>query len=247
MGNQEASERSIKELLDLAEKKKLDIEDLSISDITGRYLSYIKAQKTSGEEITEYLVQATKLLSLKLKVLMPDREQSPLEEDDEDQIAEELAKHLMEYRTFKEAAELFRERFEEEPKTYVRNMDFSNYVSSVGSSSSLEGLCLGDLVNALEKVLQRDTALKNSTSYQVPRQEFKVADKIKEVLSLVSRSGASGIEFENLFSQHAEKSEIIATFLALLELVRMHKVRIIQERTFGTIVIYYYEDAAPST
>ena len=234
---QEEKGKSIKELLGLAEKKKLDIEELQISEITGQYLDYIKDRKVDTEEVTEFLVAAVKLLSLKVKTLMPSPEPD-LWEEEEEQIAEQLARHMMEYKTFKEAAELFKERFESEPKTYVRNSDFSSYVSSVSSSSSLEGLGLGDLLNALEKVMYRDNTGNTVPSFDIPRQEFKVADKIDEVFSLVAGRGLSGVEFERLFSQGAQKGEIIATFLALLELVRLRRIRITQKTALGTILIY---------
>lgn len=235
--DQEVAVNNVKELLLLAEKKKLAVEDLSVSRITGQYLDNLKdAKDGSMEELTEFLTAAVKLLSLKVKTLLPTPQEESWEEEEE--IAELLASHLLEYKTFKEAAGVFRSRFESQQKTYVRGNAFSDYVSSVSSSSSLEGLGLGDLLNALEKVLQRDAVQEQLAGFQVPTQEFKVADKIAEVSRLVAARGASGIEFGMLFSHGAQKGEIIATFLALLELVRLRKVRIIQEKTLGTILIY---------
>lgn len=233
----ESSEKSIKEIVALAEKKKLDLENFPLSEVTGQYLNYIKKEKAETEEITEFLVLASRLLSLKVKALMPEWRFDSLEEEEED-ISEQLARHLLEYRTFKEAAGLFKERFEDKEKKYVRHGDFNNYVYSVSSSASLQGLGLSDLVNALEKLLQRETTAKTVHALELSRQEYKVADKIKEVSFLVTETGNSGIEFQELFAGNAQKAEIIATFLALLELVRLNKVKIIQEGNFGRIVIY---------
>lgn len=232
----EGSEKSLPELLDLIEKKKLDIKDLAIAEITGQYLEYLKSEKPETEEVTQFLVAATRLLNMKVKTLTPSVEEEPEEEEGID-IAEQLAKHLMEYRTFKEAAGLFKQRLEEEQPVFVRHADFDQYVTSVSSSSMLEGLGLGDLVNALERVLQRETA-RGDRSYDIPRRDFKVADKMEEVLELVLNSGDSGVEFEHLFSEDAVKGEIIATFLALLELVRLRKVKITQNEAFGKISIH---------
>lgn len=230
------TERSVQELLDLAEKKKLDLEDVEISEITRGYLEYLKSEQPDADETSQFLYAVTKLLSLKVKALMPSLSEES--EDEEDlEIAEELARHLMEYKTFKEAAVLFQQRLDEEQPVFARSGYFSQYVSSVNASSMLDGIELSDLVNALERVLQRDAA-ENSLMYEVPKQEFRVADKMEEVIRMISGDGNSGIEFENLFSQQAVKGEIIVTFLALLELVRMRKVRISQNKTFGTIMIY---------
>lgn len=232
----ETRTENIKEILALVEKNKLDIEELEVSTITGKYMESIRTKKTDTDELTNFLVSAVKLLSLKIKSLLPDLAQEHWEED-ESELAEQLANHLLEYKTFKEAADLFKDILEEEPKTYVRNNALIDYVGSLNSSTSLEGLGLVDLLNALDNVFQRDTYRKALNAFEVPRQEFKVADKIKEI-SLLVGSSTVGIEFGKLFSEEAQKGEIIATFLALLELIRLRKVRIIQESTFGSIYIF---------
>ena len=230
-------DNSIKEILALAEKNKLDIEEVAISEITENYLETIRTKKADTDELTEFLVSAVKLLSLKIKSLLP----GPTEEDweeEESQLAQQLANHLLEYKTFKEAADLFKVRLEGDQKTYIRNNALTDYVGSLHSSTSLEGLGLGDLLNALEKVLQRDSHRKTLEAFEVPRQEFKVADKIQEISLAVANSGSAGIEFGKLFSEEAQKGEIIATFLALLELIRLQKVKIIQKSAFGSIYIF---------
>lgn len=232
----EASEKSLPELFDLVEKKKLDIKDLPIAEITRQYLNYLKAEKPDTEEITQFLTAATRLLNQKVKAMTPAAEEDEPEDEGVD-IAEEFAKHLMEYKTFKEAAGLFKQRLDEEQPIFVRQGDFDQYVDTVGSSTLLEGVGLGDLVNALEKVLQREAAVADR-AYEIPRQEFKVADKIEEVTKMVLGTGDSGIEFEHLFTHQAVKGEIIATFLALLELVRLRRVKISQREAFGKIIIY---------
>lgn len=243
----EVSENSLKELLVLVEKNKVDIENLVISDLTGRYLDNLKGRKTDTDAIAEFLVIALKLLSLKVKALMPVSEPETSQEE-EDLAAELLAQHLADYRTFKEAADLFKGRLEEEPKSYVRSNNFSEYLSSLNSSGGLEGLGLGDLLSALEKVLERDAAREALEAFEVPRHEYRVSDKIDEVTRLVSASRGAGIEFGQLFSEEAVKGEIIATFLALLELIRLRRVRIVQEQNFGTILIFEIpEDRLPNS
>ena len=233
----DASQKTLPELLDLIEKKKLNIEDVLIAGITGQYLEYLKKEKPETEDITQFLTAATRLLNLKVKSLTPSVVEEAHQEDEGMDIAQELAQHLMEYRTFKEAAGLFKQRLDEEPQVFVRQVDFDQYVNSVSTSSMLEGVGLGDLINALEKVLQREGALADN-SYEIPRQDFKVADKMEEITRMVFNTGDKGIEFEHLFTHHTVKGEIIAIFLALLELVRLRKVRISQKEAFGKIVVY---------
>jgi segregation and condensation protein A len=233
----DTADKSVKELLDLAEKKKLDLENLPVSEVTGQYLDYIKTNKVDADELSEFLVLAAKLLSLKVRELLPSPEQDLLEEEEEEDIAQELARHLMEYRTFKEAAGLFKQRFEEEPKAYARPNDLQNYVNSVSTSTYLEGLCLEDLLSALDTIMHREPEIKEQPAFELPRQEFNVRDKIKVVSGIVAERGETGITFDRLFPPHAQKAEIIVTFLALLELVRLGKVKIFQEHTFGTIIV----------
>lgn len=235
LDNPDIDDKSVKELLDLVEKKKLDIESLPVSEITGQYLDYIKKNKTDTHELSEFLTAATKLLSLKVKELLPAPEQDL--EEEEDDIAEQLARHLVEYRTFKEAAGFFKQRFEDEQKAYVRPTDVQHYVNSVNDSSSLEGLSLEDLLNALDKLLQRKAEAEEKPDFELPRREFKVRNKIDEVSRIVADSGETGVKFEELFSPHAQRAEVIVTFLALLELVRLGRVKIFQEEIFGTIIV----------
>lgn len=231
------SEKSIKELVREVEKNKMDVESLVISDLTEQYLDNLKGRKTDTDAIVEFLGSALKLVSLKVKALMPVSEPE-LSEEEEDFAAQQLAQHLAEYRTFKEAAGLFQDRLDDEPAPYVRSNDFTDYLNSVSASGGMEGLNLGDLLGALEKVLERDAAREAIETFEVPRHKYRVADKIEAVIHLVSGSGASGIAFENLFSERAVKGEIIATFLALLELIRLRQIRVFQEQSFGTIMIY---------
>ena len=103
-----------------------------------------------------------------------------MEEEEEEDIAEELARHLMEYRTFKEAAGLFKQRFEEEPKAYVRPHDLQNYVNSVSTSTYLEGLCLED--PALDTILHREPETKEQPAFELPvRNSMSGTNKVVSV------------------------------------------------------------------
>ena len=96
---------------------------------------------------------------------------------------------------------------------------------------------LEDLLSALDTILHREPETKEQPAFELPRQEFNVRDKIKVVSGIVAERGESGITFDRLFPPHAQKAEIIVTFLALLELVRLGKVKVFQEHTFGTIIV----------
>ena len=194
----DTADKSVKELLDLAEKKKLDLENLPVSEVTRQYLDYIKTNNVDADELSEFLVLATKLLSLKVRELLPSPEQDLLEEEEEEDIAEELARHLMEYRTFKEAAGLFKQRFEEEPKAYVRPMICKIMLILSAPALTLRALPGGPL-SALDTILHREPETKEQPAFELPRQEFNVRDKIKVVSGIVAERGNRALHLTGFF------------------------------------------------
>ena len=230
-------EGTVNELLVKVKKRKVDITSISLSAVTGQYLEYLKRREDFDlEQAGNFLVSASRLLALKASLLVPG---TIFPEEEADVSAgEELAKHLLEYRTFKEAADFFKSRIESQERVYIRDVDISSYIQSIGVSTSLEGLKLEDLLQALEEVLTRSSIEDGPDVVEVVSHELSVADKMTEIETYLEQVG-QGVKFDALFSQQSGKQEIIVTFLALLELVRQKKVRIKQEGTFGPIVIYF--------
>jgi len=235
----EKFEGTVEDLIRLVEKGKMDAGDVSVSEVTGQYLAHIKTKRELDmDAASNFLLAAARLASRKLAVLLPGEDKEEASDFEEEMDAsEELARHLMEYKTYKEAAAYLRERLFSQGRIYGRQADFADYVHSISESSSLEGIRLGDLLSAFERVLKRREEEGRQEAVEIERQEYRVSDKIKELTRRLSGC-RSGIDFNSLFTGGATKKEIIVTFLALLELVRLQKIKIRQEKSFGTIMIY---------
>ncbi|NLO89698.1 MAG: segregation/condensation protein A [Clostridia bacterium] len=243
---------NMKDLLKEVEKgKKADLKDLNISQITGQYLEKIKKGKDLDlDEASSFLVSAAELLRKKTLQMLKDNVESFSEEENTDEeenaeqetsFAEKAEKQLAEYRTFKEAANFLKSRLMSEEKYYPRpEPELSAYMDSVNTKGYLEGLKLEDLLSAFEKLLIRhkgEDEEDDGEFLEIEGHEYKITEKIDEILKFLKGSPA-GIEFNSLFAKRASKGEIIVTFLALLELVRLQKVRVKQEEHFGKIIIY---------
>ncbi|HBT20489.1 MAG TPA: hypothetical protein DEA47_03870 [Peptococcaceae bacterium] len=232
--------------------KKADLKNLKISQITELYLEKVKKGKDVDlDEACDFLASAAELLRNKSLQLLEDYKENLSEEENEEEnfeekIFEEEASFLekaevklKEYRTFKEAANFLRMRLMSGEKYYPRP-ELSNYVNTVNSNGFLEGLNLEDLISAFEKVLLRHKGAEekeNGEFFEIEEQEYKITDKINELIKFLNNF-PSGIEFYSLFGRETSKREIIVTFLALLELVRLQKARVKQETQFGKIIIY---------
>ena len=214
-------------LLHLIKKNEVDIYDIPIARITDQYLEMLKFLEELNLDLAgEYLVMAATLMQIKSRMLLPASEGD--EEEDEDPRAE-LVQQLEEYRRFREAAEhlgdrdiLGRDVFPRAPEAEA---------AAEREPPPLRPLGLSDLVEALREVLKR---LPEDSPHSIVAERISIADRIPLVLGRL-REGA--VEFATLFPADAPRREIIATFLALLELVRLRAVRAEQPERFGPILL----------
>jgi len=218
-------------LLYLIKRDELDIYDVSIERITRQYLEYLQAFKELNIDVAgEFIVMAANLLYIKSRSLLPVDQQPPEEEAEEDDPRWELIRQLIEYKKFKEAAAQLHDRALEQENIFVRGGIFA--------SESVRPLLLGEvgifqLINALQNVIKRVEA--REELQQIFGENYTVSDKIETILARVSEGGA--LKFSELFAEMASRIEIVVTFLALLELIRLKQVRAIQPGQFGEIEI----------
>lgn len=219
-------------LLHLIKENEIDIYDIPIAVITQQYLDYLDFMKELNIEVaSEFLVMAATLIHIKSKMLLPPAEEMTEEEEEAEDPRAELVQKLLEYKKFKEAAEdlavrelHWRDAFSRQPlkpETLIGEGD-----------PLLIDLNLFDLISALKKVLER---IPEKTFYGITRDELSIKDKISMILDILE--GKESITFEELFSKDVAKVEVIVTFLALLELIRLRLVRIFQAEHFGIIRI----------
>jgi segregation and condensation protein A len=218
-------------LLYLIKRDEIDIHDISLERITRQYLEYLQTFKELNVNLAgEFVAMAANLIYLKSRSLLPVDQQPPDEDADEDDPRWELIRQLIEYKKFKEAG----------AQLHLRELEQERIFAREGGSSFLgeESLQLGDvgifqLINAFQNVLKKVEA--RLELQEIPGERFSVSEKIEIILQ---RLGAGGrIPFSDLFGAIASRIEIVVTFIALLELIRLRQVRAFQKNIFDEIEI----------
>ena len=216
-------------LLYLIKKDEVDIYDISIERITQQYLEFMDAFKTLDLEVAgEFVVMAANLIYIKSRALLPAHVQPPEEEAEEDDPRWDLIRQLVEYKKFKDAAAQLSQREIDQSNLFGRGAD----AVEVSPERPLGDVSVFDLINAFNKVLKR-IASKSEDLREIFEENYTVSDKIDLILKLTS-SGVP-LKFSELFADAASRTEIVVTFLALLELIRLKQLKAIQEEVFGEI------------
>ncbi|MCS6925879.1 MAG: segregation/condensation protein A [Candidatus Binatia bacterium] len=215
-------------LLHLVKKNEVDLSDIPVAAITDQYLAYLEMlQQLDLDVAGEYLVMAATLLHIKSRLLLPSDEVDE-EEEGEDPRAE-LARQLLEYQRFKEAAELLNRRALLDRDVFARDplRDEADSEQEV-----VYDVALGDLLDALRDVLKRAAP---ETVHHVMLEQVSLRERVCFLLDRLRER--SSLAFADLFLAEATRLQILVTFLALLELVRLRLVTIFQEERFGPIIL----------
>lgn len=214
-------------LLHLIQKNELDIFNIPIALITEQYLEYLQLMKVLNLDIAgEYLLMASTLLHIKSKMLLPKSSEGE-EEEGEDPRAE-LVRRLLEYQKYKQAAGELEKRPMLDRDVFIRLIPLEP-----GEEREEERIevNLFDLLEAFRQVLER---VKPETIHEVALEHLSVEDKIEEILAILGRENRN-MAFHRLFPEQATRRIIIVTLLAILELVKMKRIRIFQIAPFETI------------
>ena len=217
-------------LLHLIEREEMDITTVSLAQVTDQYLEYIGLlEELNAGALADFLVIAAKLLLIKSEMLLPRPPGVPAEEGGED-VGDELARRLIEYRKFKEAALELRQREEMCLRAYVRVAPLPKLERSL----DLEGVSLADLLEAVRRALDVRPPT-SSVSEVVAPFTITVAEKMALIEERLKRQRR--VSFNRLLDRAASRLEIIVTFMAVLELIKLNGVVVRQERLFGEIII----------
>jgi len=218
-------------LLYLIKRDEIDIYDISLERIARQYLEYLQAFKELNIDLAgEFVAMAANLIYLKSRSLLPVDQQPPEEDAEEDDPRWELIRQLIEYKKFKEAGAQLHLRELKQERIFAREG---------GSSLPAEGpLRLGEvgifqLINAFQNVIKRVEARQDLQ--EIPGERFSVSEKIDTILQRVG--GGGRIRFSDLFGAIVSRLEVVVTFIALLELIRLKQVRAIQKNIFDEIEI----------
>jgi segregation and condensation protein A len=218
-------------LLYLIRREEVDVRDIPILKITDQYLRYLELMRMLDLDIaSEFLVMAATLLHIKSRMLLPPEER-PAEEDigeGEDPRAA-LVKQLLEYKRFKEAAGFLSRKEQEQQSVFARYVDRTFLPEP--SDSPLAEVSIFDLISAFSDVLKRVTG----DPREIAEDIYTVTDKIASISALLGERPV--VKFSELFKDALIRAEVIATFLALLELIRLKKIQAHQPEPFAEIEI----------
>jgi segregation and condensation protein A len=224
-------------LLHLIKRDEVDIYDIPISHITQQYLAYLDLMRALDLEVAgEFLVMAATLMRIKAKMLLP--LPAPDEEEEGDP-REELVQRLVEYRQFKEAAGTLKDREAERRLLYERGMVPGD--DEMGPLP-LAPATLFDLLDALNRVMSR---MPDPVVYEVQGEIYDVEDKMSLIAAETAERGR--LLFSELMLRCKARAEMIVTFMALLELVKLGQVVVVQSESFGDIdILHRAEEGSPN-
>ncbi|MGB9612671.1 MAG: segregation and condensation protein A [Candidatus Margulisiibacteriota bacterium] len=214
-------------LLKAIDEKEIDIYKVSISQIVISYFEYWKAEGPNLVLASDFVYMAAYLIELKSRWLLPAREETPPEESPLE-VEQSLVAHIQEYKVYKKIAQSLKDRKEIFDRVYLRQGEIPN------KEYDLVGVSLRDLVVAFKKVY--DEAVERESIIPIVAEEITLEERIIEIKRLLA-GRSDGVPFEDLFLRRT-KLEIIVTFLAILELVKQRFILVVQNRHFGSILIF---------
>ena len=224
-------------LLYLIKKCEVNIYDIPISEVTEQYMKYLEMMQLLDLNIVgDFLVMAATLMQIKSRMLLPP--DPTAEEDQEEDPRDELVRRLLEYKKFKEVAENLREKEITRQDFFTRVIDKERQKEIKDDAKEVYfEASLFDLITAFTKVLKN---VSKETFYEVIKDEHTVDQKIHEILHLLLEQPS--VMLAELFSRARSKMEIIVTFMAILELIRLREVMALQRRMFDEIEIVRNKD-----
>jgi len=218
-------------LLHLIKKNEVSVYDIPIVLITQQYLAYIEVMQELNLDVAgEFLVMAATLIHIKSRMLLP--RPDPAQEDPQEDPREALVRRLIEHQRFKAAAELLHERETVRSAQWSRPDTVVTEIAGEPPEPEVE-VDLFSLVSAFQRVLER---ARQRPHVPLPPEQISIETRIDQLLARLNEHEACG--FEELFSDVHERSGLIVTFLALLEMIRLKLVRVFQSGAFGPIRVY---------
>jgi segregation and condensation protein A len=218
-------------LLHLIKKKKMDICSIAISRVTDEYLAVIDEVANLNLEIAgEFLVMAATLVHIKSRMLLPELEESDEEEEESADLGEDLLLRLKEYEFFKKAAESLGDC------SLLGRDEFVNPVKCAEDLSDDEvEFCEVGLYELMRVCRELWGAVEEEPCHQVEVESMSVSQRIEEIIRLLAIGDV--VEVRQLFTERPSFYQIIVTFLAILELVKLRHIRLRQHIQFGPIEI----------
>ncbi len=220
-------------LLYLIKKSKVEIEDVRLADITDQYIEMVnQLGKIDMERASDFIVVASELIEIKSRALLPRSEENAEDELDLDYL---MKLRLKEYALFKEQSERLREI--EEVNRFYKAPEKSAHKFRV----VIKDMQLDMLLDAFTKLMHRiNAATQAPVVKEIVKEKFTVQQKIASIKDALIEN--SELKFSDLFLMSISKDELITTFLALLELLKLQEIRVMQKDLFSDISIVKRDD-----
>ena len=233
-------------LLHLIEKNKIDIYDIPIAEITDQYLDYVQNMDHEDMDVTsEFMVMAATLIDIKCRMLLP---KEVNEEGEEEDPREELVRRLLEYKECRAKAALLREKSDQTGDLICREQDLPPEVRAFRPKANpeelLKDVTLEKLHEIFRFVLQRQEDKVDpirSKFGQIEKESVSFSDKLDFVE--ISTRKKRKLSFRSLLKKQKGRMQVVVTFLAVLELMKLGKIRAVQNDAFGEIELESLEDA----
>jgi segregation and condensation protein A len=226
-------------LFHLIEKNKVNIYDIPINEITDQYMDYLFAMQTMDLEVaSEFLVMASTLLHIKSRMLLPEKKEKT---EDEIDPREELVIRLIQYKKYKEFTQVLKEREIEWAKVFYKLPE----VIEIKRQDEILDLRPEELRRVYFELIARNRGKMNRAAAKITQiiqhEKVTLKSKITEVVKkLLSKSF---FVFSELFSTKTRsKTEVVTGFLAILELTKLKKIRLVQEKQFGELIVHRSTD-----
>src|SRR6185369_5022748 len=220
-------------LLYLVKKEEVDIYEVNLTKLATQFIEYIELMRQLDLEVAgEFLVMASTLMYIKSRELLPvDRQVEAEGDDDEEDPRWELIRQLVEYKKFKDAATQLQQREAEQENVFPRLPGKLEYESA--EPPARPEVSLFDLIHAVSNVLKRFQ--QRDEPRDIFEDKWTVSEKLELLRQLMASKGA--LTFSELFLQSASRTEVVVTFLALLELIRLKQIVVSQPEPFSEIEI----------
>ena len=220
-------------LVHLIKKNQMNIYDIQISVITKQYLEYLDLmQELNLDVASEFLVMAATLIHIKSKWLLPRPETAAGDPVDEEDPRDALVRRLLEHQKFKAAAELLHDKETLRSAQYARPDARIEEIAGDDYEPEIE-VDLFSLLSAFRQVLER---ARERPPVPLPAEQISIETRIEQLLERLSETEACG--FADLFAHDATRADMIVTFLAMLEMIRLKLIRVFQQGGAGAIRIY---------
>jgi segregation and condensation protein A len=226
-------------LLYLIKKEEVDIYEVNLTQLAAQFIEYIEVMRLLDLEIAgEFLVMASTLMYIKSRELLPLEQQVEVEGEDEGEDPRwELIRQLVEYKKFKDAAAQLQVLEARQEHVFPRQPARPEFAEEAPGKPDAS---LFDLLNAVNAILKRVT--QQADSRDVFEDKWTVSEKIEALMKAIAER--ESLKFADLFAGAMSRTEVVVTFLALLELIRLKQIVATQPEAFGEISICRAEPPA---